>query len=94
MNASMLQGFEYRAGDRIATWMFSLSDVEAGGATAFTYARTVVWPEKGSAAFWWNLKRNGEGDEMSRHGRVQCCTDLSGHKPTCCVYHGKSIPGL
>ncbi|XP_076342804.1 prolyl 4-hydroxylase subunit alpha-1-like isoform X4 [Tachypleus tridentatus] len=65
--AYQFQGFEYRAGDRIATWMFYLSDVGAGGATTFTYARTVVWPKKGSAAFWWNLKRNGEGDEMTRH---------------------------
>ncbi|XP_076317585.1 prolyl 4-hydroxylase subunit alpha-2-like isoform X3 [Tachypleus tridentatus] len=75
--AYQFQGFEYRAGDRIATWMFYLSDVEAGGATAFTYAGTVVWPKKGSAAFWWNLKRNGEGDEMTRHG---ACPVLHGSK--------------
>ncbi|XP_013786252.2 prolyl 4-hydroxylase subunit alpha-2-like [Limulus polyphemus] len=77
MNSSMFQGFEYRAGDRIATWMFYLSDVEAGGGTAFTYAGAVVWPKKGSAAFWWNLKRNGEGDEMTRHG---ACPVLHGSK--------------
>ncbi|XP_076341984.1 prolyl 4-hydroxylase subunit alpha-1-like isoform X11 [Tachypleus tridentatus] len=75
--AYQFQGFEYRAGDRIATWMFYLSDVGAGGATTFTYARTVVWPKKGSAAFWWNLKRNGEGDEMTRH---RACPVLHGSK--------------
>ncbi|XP_076316488.1 prolyl 4-hydroxylase subunit alpha-2-like isoform X2 [Tachypleus tridentatus] len=79
-NPFQLSEFEARAGDRIATWMFYLSDVEAGGATAFPYVGAVVWPKKGSAVFWWNLKRNSEGDIMTFHG---ACPVLRGSKWVC-----------
>ena len=54
-----------------------LNDVERGGWTAFPRAGIAVEPKKGSAAFWWNLKRNGNGDPMTLHG---ACPVLLGFK--------------
>jgi len=68
---------EILMGDRIATFMFYLNDVERGGWTAFPRAGIAVPPRKGSAAFWWNLKRNGEADPLTLHG---ACPVLLGCK--------------
>ena len=64
-------------GNRIATWLNYMSDVEAGGATVFPAIGVSVWPKKGSAAFWYNLHRNGEGDMLTRHA---ACPVLIGSK--------------
>ena len=65
------------SGNRIATWLFYESDVELGGATVFPSAGLTLWPKKGSAAFWYNLLKNGEGDEMTLHA---ACPVLAGTK--------------
>ncbi|XP_065651339.1 prolyl 4-hydroxylase subunit alpha-1 isoform X1 [Hydra vulgaris] len=64
-------------GNRIATVLFYLSDVEAGGATVFTVGKTAVFPSKGDAVFWFNLKRNGKGNPNTRHA---ACPVLVGQK--------------
>ncbi|XP_046656304.1 prolyl 4-hydroxylase subunit alpha-1-like isoform X1 [Daphnia pulicaria] len=64
-------------GNRIATWMFYMSDVEAGGATVFPQINLSLWPQKGSAAFWFNLHPNGEGDDLTQHA---ACPVLTGSK--------------
>merc|ERR1711973_151853 len=64
-------------GNRIATWLFYVSDVDLGGATVFPSLDLTLWPSKGSAAFWYNLHRNGEGDVLTRHA---ACPVLAGTK--------------
>ena len=64
-------------GNRIATWLNYMSDVEAGGATVFPAIGVSLWPTKGSAAFWYNLHKNGEGDMLTRHA---ACPVLLGSK--------------
>ncbi|KAH9416328.1 hypothetical protein DERP_000833 [Dermatophagoides pteronyssinus] len=65
------------AGDRMATFMFYLSDVEVGGSTVFTRLGIRVNPVKGAAIFWYNLLRNGEGIIDTIHG---ACPVLIGEK--------------
>lgn len=64
-------------GNRIATFLAYMSNVEAGGGTVFTQVGTTLFPSKGDAAFWWNLKRSGNGDESTRHAG---CPVLVGQK--------------
>lgn len=64
-------------GNRIATFLFYMSEVEAGGATVFPQINVALWPKKGAAAFWYNLYPNGEGDELTRHA---ACPVLVGTK--------------
>ncbi|XP_037091102.1 prolyl 4-hydroxylase subunit alpha-1-like [Pollicipes pollicipes] len=64
-------------GNRIATFIFYMSDVAAGGATVFTQLGAVVKPRRGSAAFWYNLHADGSGDWRTRHA---ACPVLVGSK--------------
>lgn len=64
-------------GNRIATVLLYMSDVEAGGATVFPYVGARVMPSKGDAVFWHNLLQSGEGDYRTRHAG---CPVLKGWK--------------
>ncbi|KAL6478334.1 hypothetical protein MHYP_G00141690 [Metynnis hypsauchen] len=68
---------ELGTGNRIATWLFYMSDVPAGGATVFPDVGAAVWPKKGTAVFWYNLFASGEGDYSTRHA---ACPVLVGNK--------------
>lgn len=75
-----IKTFSEESGNRVATAIFYLSDVQAGGATVFTSIGLTLWPEKGSLAFWYNLLENGEGDYNTRHAG---CPVLAGSKWAC-----------
>ena len=66
-------------GDIIATFMAWLGDTEAGGGTAFVHPghESVIMPEKGAAALWYNLKSNLIRDEASHHAG---CPVIKGNK--------------
>ncbi|XP_054655292.1 prolyl 4-hydroxylase subunit alpha-1-like isoform X1 [Dunckerocampus dactyliophorus] len=68
---------ELGTGNRIATWLFYMSDVSAGGATVFPDVGASVRPLKGTAVFWYNLFPSGEGDYSTRHA---ACPVLVGNK--------------
>ena len=55
-------------GDRIATIMAYISDVQAGGFTAFPMLGLSMKPEKGSAVFWMNVIPIGHRQRLSLHG--------------------------
>ena len=68
-----------RSGDMFATVMGWISDPPVGGATAFVtpMKEVIVWPTKGSAAFWYDLDRKGYRDRDTMHGG---CPVLKGTK--------------
>uniref|UniRef100_A0A4W3JH91 procollagen-proline 4-dioxygenase n=1 Tax=Callorhinchus milii TaxID=7868 RepID=A0A4W3JH91_CALMI len=68
---------ELGTGNRLATFLIYMSDVQAGGATVFPDFGAAVYPKKGTAVFWYNLLRSGEGDYRTRHA---ACPVLVGSK--------------
>ncbi|XP_077307484.1 prolyl 4-hydroxylase subunit alpha-3 isoform X2 [Lithobates pipiens] len=69
--------YRTKTGNRMATFMIYLSPVDVGGSTAFIYANFSTPVEKNAAIFWWNLHRNGEGNEDTLHAG---CPVLVGNK--------------
>lgn len=68
---------ELKSGNRIATILTYLSQPEAGGATVFPRLKIALFPTKNDAVFWYNLKKSGEGDMITRHA---ACPVLAGIK--------------
>nr|AAM75079.1 RE70601p [Drosophila melanogaster] len=68
------------SGDRIATVLFYLTDVEQGGATVFPNIRKAVFPQRGSVVMWYNLKDNGQIDTQTLHA---ACPVIVGSKWVC-----------
>jgi len=66
-----------KLGNRIATFLIYLSDVEMGGGTVFTNIHQQIRPSMGDAAFWYNLNTDGTGDYDTRHA---ACPVLLGEK--------------
>ncbi|XP_066962228.1 prolyl 4-hydroxylase subunit alpha-1-like [Macrobrachium rosenbergii] len=64
-------------GDRMSTMLFYMNDVKAGGSTVFPTLGVAVPARRGSALFWFNLKRSGEGDYRTVHAS---CPVLLGEK--------------
>ena len=55
-------------GDRVATMLFYLTSEVQGGATVFPFLNLAISPTKGSALFWYNTRRNGQGgDALTMH---------------------------
>lgn len=63
--------------NRISTVMSILDAPEAGGATVFPYAGAAVFPEKGSAAWWFNTHSDSVPDVNTKHS---ACPVLLGQK--------------
>jgi prolyl 4-hydroxylase len=57
-----------RGGQRVATQILYLSDVDAGGATTFPKLGISLRPKKGSMLFFTNLTADGLPDPMALHG--------------------------
>lgn len=72
--------FEDWRGNRVATVICYITDVEAGGATVFNSLGVRLTPVKGGCTVWYNLLKNGEGDYLTRHAG---CPVLAGTKWVC-----------
>ena len=63
--------------DRMATWIYYLTDVEAGGGLVFANIDALIPAVRGTAAFWFNLLPDGREDVWKLHA---ACPVLYGNK--------------
>uniref|UniRef100_A0A182YB72 Prolyl 4-hydroxylase alpha subunit domain-containing protein n=1 Tax=Anopheles stephensi TaxID=30069 RepID=A0A182YB72_ANOST len=70
-----LHRFAY-AGDRLATVLLFLNDVPEGGYTIFPKLRVVIPPQKGTLAFWYNLKATGEANPLMKYSICPLMSDV------------------
>ena len=75
----MPKRFNMYGGNRLATLLMYMSDVERGGKTVFTKTGpgVSISPQKGTGAFWYNLKRNGKSNNKTEHA---ACPVVLGQK--------------
>ncbi|WP_102275491.1 2OG-Fe(II) oxygenase [Cytobacillus massiliigabonensis] len=59
-----------KGGQRIATFLIYLNDVEAGGETIFPKAGISIVPKKGAAVFFQYGNSHGQVDRMSLHSSI------------------------
>ncbi|CAL1527724.1 unnamed protein product [Lymnaea stagnalis] len=64
-------------GNRLATFLIYLNEVDVGGSTAFTSADLVVKPVKNMALFWYSFTPAGELENTTYHA---ACPVVIGHK--------------
>ncbi|XP_004521307.1 prolyl 4-hydroxylase subunit alpha-1-like [Ceratitis capitata] len=76
-NVSMTADIVAMQGDRKATVLFYMTDVDQGGATVFPNIQTAVFPKKGTAVMWYNLNNRFQGDYKTLHAG---CPVLVGSK--------------
>ena len=85
--------FDQWGGNRIATMLIYLTDVDWGGRTVFTNTAPGVGtdPIKGAGVFWYNLLRNGKSNPKTQHAG---CPVVLGQKWVCNLWiheHGQEF---
>nr|KAI8737383.1 prolyl 4-hydroxylase subunit alpha-3 [Biomphalaria glabrata] len=79
-DAAPEQGELQYSGERIATFLIYLSNVQRGGSTVFTRVGVAVAPKKNMALFWYNFDPAHQKDDLTHHAG---CPVLIGQKWIC-----------
>ena len=81
----------FQNGNRVATVLIYLSNVELGGMTAFLRPKIAVKPEKGGALFWYNLWRDGTGVLETEHAACPVIVGVKWIANKWLRYHGQEF---